>query len=152
MSFGEESFVGKAIEFKSEIIALSPQPWASTNKKAELVPGRIMIINYGSNVTCHIVLFETGAVIYEKLTELHIIPEIITDDEHYVISSDIKYHIKDDHFHCDNGPAIEGIKTNKEDKFYLNGVRYSAEDYLDTLSEDKQTAMLFHLDKLNKNK
>ena len=93
--------------------------------------------------------YEIGNVHFTKNRKKHLCKLKYID---YVISSDIKYHIKDDHFHCDNGPAIEGIKTNKEDKFYLNGVRYSAEDYLDTLSEDKQTAMLFHLDKLNKNK
>lgn len=148
---GEEIFIDKAVECSVQIATSTP--WSTTGTKTVLRPGRIKSIlgkDTSRALYCYVVLFEEGNIILSSLESLCVIPEIKEDDVHYVISKNIKYYIKDDYLHREDGPAVEHLKENKSGKYYLHGVEYKAEEYLDALPEEKQGEMLFHLNDLRK--
>jgi hypothetical protein len=151
-----DGLIGKAIQYPTEVVTLGGiQPWNMNNPTStmEMIPGRIIhaYLDADGFILAVVTLFQGGGIKVCNVRDLHIVPEIITDKEHYVISDGDKYYIKSDYLHREDGPAVEGINTSKDNKFFLNGVLYSPEDWLDTLPEDQQTEMLFHLDKIKQN-
>jgi hypothetical protein len=143
---------GRAIEYPIHTATASNNPWTSGSTfVTTFEPGRVVkILTDREEIVAIIFLFRTGEVRTCMLTDLHVIPEINNDKGHYVISSRQRFYIKDDFLHREDGPAIEGIKESKDNKYFLYGVEYSPEDWLDTLPKEQQTEMLFHLDEIRK--
>ena len=150
---GLENFLNKAVEYQKEVINMpnaNTNPWqARPSTIIKLFPGRIIGIKAEEDQLI-IRDFKSGNILLKCLGEVNFIPEIITKESHFVIDSDgTKYYLKDDFLHRQDGPAVE-TKDEKGDSFYLYGMIMTPEEYIDSLDEESQTNMLFHLDKLTK--
>jgi hypothetical protein len=139
---------GLAVLYPTKVSAINQQPWQNMSNLIKYVPGRIMIME--DSELCIVVLFESGAIRKTEIEDLKMIPEIfIEESKSYIVAENKRYYLKDNYLHREDGPAIERVLGgNKDNKFFLEGVEYTPEEWLDTLPEESQTEMLFHLDKI----
>lgn len=114
------------------------------------------VLSFNSNNdTYSFVSVKTGELYMKKIQMVHheefnnqgvfIRPLIITDNGSYIKTKDGKWWIEDFYLHRIGGPAMD---TEVEKKYYLYGSAMEKEEYLDAMTEDIQTEMLFHLDKI----